>query len=73
MRPRAAHGLVRDHTPEERFAELANLLARGLRALRDRAPASAERATIPASGPPPESGPNCLEVSTDLRLSVHSG
>jgi hypothetical protein len=57
-------------TPEERLQELAGILALAIVRLR-------LRAALPdchTDGEKPlESGPNCLEVSPDTRLSVHTG
>lgn len=73
MRRAPAPGPPLDPAADERFAELAALLARGLRALRDRASASAGPGPISAAEPHPDSCPNCLEVPGDLRLTVHTG
>ncbi len=73
MRPDPAPSLPPDLTPDERFRELAALLALGLRALRDRARSSPHPGATSTQEPPSESGPNCLEVSGDPRLSVHTG
>jgi hypothetical protein len=62
-----------DLAPSQRLAELATLLARGLLRSRDRPPAAAE-------APPPEAPENIsksraggLEVSAEVRLTVHTG
>jgi hypothetical protein len=73
MRPEDAPGLPLDPTPDERFRELAALLAAGVRALRDRPDASPGPSITSADDPLAESGPNCLELSPETRLSVHTG
>jgi hypothetical protein len=56
-------------TAEQRFSELAGILAAGLLRL---APASG---SSPPSAPQklPESAANCLDVPPNPRLSVHTG
>lgn len=53
-------------TPQERFEEVAKILAAGLRALRE----SARRESLNNS---PESSQDSLDPRRDLRLSVHRG
>jgi hypothetical protein len=73
MRHEPAPGLLHDLTPDERFRELASLLALGLRALRDRAASSPDLGTISALEPAADSCPNSLEVPAETRLSVPTG
>ena len=59
-------------TDDQRFREIARILAGGVRRLRARA------ALPPAVQPSaqkiqPENGPNCLEVPPETVLSVHTG
>ena len=54
-------------TPQQRFQEIAAILARGV--LRHRR----MHASAPTSRIPVESGGECLEVSGDSRLSVPTG
>ena len=56
-------------TPDQRRRELAAILARGLRRLRDRAALSSE----PASTIPPEASFSTLEAVSDKSLTVHAG
>ena len=55
--------------PEERFREIARLLAAGVLRL-DRRPACAPG---PATENPPDSGPNSLALPGETVLSVHTG
>ena len=56
-------------TPDERRREVAAILARGLRRLRDRAALSAE----PNSAIPSEASFSTLEAVPDKSLTVHAG
>ena len=56
-------------TPDQRRRELAGLLARGLRRLRDRAALPGE----PTSAIPPEASFSTLEAVADKSLTVHAG
>ena len=60
-------------TPEQRFRELAAVLAAGLRRLREPRTPAAGPGTHPAPEKPSESGANCLEVPGETVLSVHTG
>jgi hypothetical protein len=59
-------------TDDQRFREIARILAGGVLRLR-------ARVALPPAVPPPvpqilpESGPNCLEVPPETVLSVHTG
>ena len=56
--------------PDERFSEIAAILAGGVLRLHARAALSREN---PGPGESPNSGPAGLEVSEETVLSVHSG
>jgi len=56
-------------TPDQRRRELAGLLARGLRRLRDRA----ALVTDPTSAISPEASNSALEAVADKSLTVHAG
>lgn len=56
-------------TPDQRRRELAGILARGLRRLRDRAALSAE----PTSANPSGASFSTLEAVPDKSLTVHGG
>jgi hypothetical protein len=56
-------------TPDERRRAVARILAAGVLRLRERAALAAPAAPKILS----ESGPNCLEVLPETRLSVHPG
>ena len=56
-------------TPDHRRRELAGILARGLRRLRDRA----ALATDPTSSIPSEASNSTLEAVADKSLTVHAG
>ncbi len=56
-------------TPEQRRRELAGILARGLRRLRDRSALAGE----PASAIPSEASISTLEAVADKSLTVHAG
>ena len=56
-------------TPDQRRRELASILARGLRRLRDRAALPAE----PTSANPTEASFSTLESVADKSLTVHAG
>ncbi len=58
-----------DLTPDQRRRELAGLLARGLRRLRDRAALG----TDPTSANPSEASISTLEAVPDKSLTVHAG
>src|SRR5438552_15135892 len=58
-------------TPEQRFRELAGLLARALLRLPRRI-VSAKPAKDSDSEKPPESGPSSLAIPGETRLSVHT-
>jgi hypothetical protein len=60
-------------SPDERFRQLARLLAAGLLRLRDRPAEPAGSGSSPAPEKPPESAANRLELSAETRLSVHTG
>lgn len=60
-------------SPDQRTRAIAAVLARGLRARRDRLATSHESATASAETISPESRANCLEVPSQLRLSVLHG
>jgi hypothetical protein len=62
-----------DLTPDDRFRELASLLARGLVRLREQGPPAPPPAPHPAAKKPGESLGNDLESRAELRLSVHRG
>ena len=56
-------------TPDERRREVAAILARGLRRLRDHAPLASE----PTSAIPSEASNSTLEAVADKSLTVHAG
>ena len=56
-------------TPDQRRRELAGLLARGLRRLRDRTALPGE----PTSANPSEASDSTLEAVPDKSLTVHAG
>jgi hypothetical protein len=58
---------------EQRLREVAAVLARGLRRLRDGRDASPVGDSTSAEILSSDSSANCLEVPPNLRLSVHSG
>jgi len=58
-----------DLTPDQRRRELAGLLARGLRRLRDRAALAGD----PTSANPSEASETTLEAVPDKSLTVHAG
>jgi hypothetical protein len=60
-------------TENQRFCQIARILAAGALQLRSRAALPPAPAQL--SGPQilPESGPNCLEVPPETVLSVHTG
>ena len=57
-------------TPDERFSEVAGILAAGVLRLHARAALSGDD---PGPEKPPNSGPAGLEVSEKTVLSVHTG
>ena len=60
-------------TPDERLAEVANLLATSILRLHSRAALSNDVARRSSPENPPESAAACLEVSDETVLSVHNG
>jgi len=64
---------VSDLTPDQRRREIARILADGIVRLRSRAALPTAVTAPPASEKPAASSPNCLEVSGETRLSVHTG
>ncbi len=62
-----------DPTPQDRFREIAALLAVGVLRLRDRAAISAVPDEHSAPGNPEKTGDSCLELSAKTVLSVHTG
>jgi hypothetical protein len=60
-------------TPDERLRAVAAILADGLLRLRARAALPSDPGEHPASKNQPELGRNCLEVSEETVLSVHTG
>jgi hypothetical protein len=60
-------------TPLQRRCELAALLARGLLRLHERRVLAVAPTGPPAAENPPESVANCLELSGETVLSVHTG
>jgi hypothetical protein len=62
-----------DLTPQDRFREIARLLAVGVLRLRDRAAFAADSGEHFASENPEKTGNSCLELSAKTVLSVHTG
>jgi hypothetical protein len=62
-----------DLTPDQRFQHLAVLLAAGLRRLRPGTTSRAEGMATGCPNIPPELSANCLELSHETRLTVHTG
>ena len=60
-------------TPDERFHEVARILAAGVRRLRCRAVVPADPGQHPDPGIPADSSRDCLALSAQPRLSVHGG
>ena len=60
-------------TPEQRFQQIAGLLARGLLRLQSRPAGSPSSGEHPSPKNPPDSGPGGLELSPQTVLSVHKG
>jgi hypothetical protein len=60
-------------TPDERFSEVARILAAGVLRLHGRAALSAKTAEDSASENSPNSAAQGLEVSEETVLSVHNG
>jgi len=56
-------------SPEQRFRELAGILAAGLLRLES----DRRSAAHSAAENPPESGANCLDVPPDSSVTVHTG
>jgi hypothetical protein len=59
--------------PDERCREVARILAGGVRRLRSRAAIPADPIQYPDPEIPADSSRDCLELSAQPRLSVHSG
>ncbi len=59
-----------DLTQRERFSEVAAILAAAVARLHLRAALPLAEVGVEK---PPESGPNCLEIASETRLSVHRG
>jgi len=70
MRQRDSCG---DLSNEQRFQQIATLLATGLRRLRPRTPLSADPGQQEAAEKLPELSQNRLEFSAETRLSGHAG
>lgn len=62
-----------DLTPQDRFREIAALLAVGVLRLHDRTTAAAASDEHLAPKNPEKSGDSCLELSAKTVLSVHTG
>jgi hypothetical protein len=62
-----------DLTPQDRFREIAALLAVGVLRLRSRAATSADPDEHSAPENPQKTGDSCLELSAQTVLSVHTG
>ena len=62
-----------DLTPDERLAELADILAAGVLRLRARAALSGAASGEVAPKESDRGGVSCLEVPTETVLSVHDG
>jgi hypothetical protein len=60
-------------TPDERRAEVANILAAGILRLHTRAALPPSSASSSDQEKLAESAPSCLEVSDETVLSVHNG
>jgi hypothetical protein len=60
-------------TPQDRFHEIAAVLAVGVLRLRARAAASADPDEHSAPKNPEKTGNSCLELSAKTVLSVHTG
>jgi len=59
------------NTAGDRLREIASILAGGILRLRRRTALPGDQAAKPEI--PTDSAPNCLDVATDSRLSVHVG
>ena len=70
MRP---HDPSDDVTDDQRFQQIATILATGLRRLRPRTPLSADPRQQEAAKNLPKLSPNGLEFSAETRLTVQSG
>ena len=70
MRP---HDPSDDLTDEQRFQQIATLLATGLRRLRPGTPSSADPGQQEAAKNLPNLSPNGLEFSAKTRLTVQAG
>ncbi|MFN4260886.1 MAG: hypothetical protein ACK4RK_16445 [Gemmataceae bacterium] len=62
-----------DLTPQDRFREIAVLLATGMLRLRDRAALAADPDEYSAPENPEKTGDSCLELPGETVLSVHTG
>jgi hypothetical protein len=62
-----------DLTPQDRFREIAAVLATGVLRLRDRAALAAEPGEHLAPKNPEKTGDSCLELPGKTVLSVHTG
>jgi hypothetical protein len=60
-------------TDDERLREVARILAAGVLRLHARAALPPAPAQLPGTQILLESSPNCLEVPSETRLSVHTG
>jgi hypothetical protein len=60
-------------TENQRFCQIARILAAGVLRLRAHAALPPAPAQLPGPQILPESGPNCLEVPSETVLSVHTG
>jgi hypothetical protein len=60
-------------TPHERRRDVARILAAGVRRLRSRTVIPADPGRHPDSDNSADSSQDCLELSAQSRLSVHSG
>ena len=69
MRPHVDRSVL---APEDRFQQVATVLAVGLLRLHAR-PVAADSALHVAHKKPPNSSPNCLELPGETVLSVHTG
>ncbi|MEQ8667894.1 MAG: hypothetical protein RIC12_01895 [Pirellulales bacterium] len=60
-------------TPDDRWAEVASILAAGILRLHSLAALPGDAHEIPAPKNPAESASSCLEFSDETVLSVHNG
>jgi hypothetical protein len=70
MDARQGISMLANLTPDQRRAEVAEILGRAVARLRIR---GALPATKPVAEKPPESISNCLDASRETVLSVHTG